>query len=216
MIIACQVITEELLPLLQPGVTCQTLDFGLHTNPAALRKALQEAIDSAASEIDTIILGYGLCSRAVEGLSSPSCTLVIPKMDDCIGIFLGSHAAYRQQVYGEPGTYYLTKGWIEAAGNEFCEYDTLVKRYGQARAERVLGLMLKHYTRLCYINTGQYNVDEYLNYSREAANRFGLRFEEIKGDNTILKKAVSGLWDDDFVLISPGETVGYNDFLRAE
>jgi hypothetical protein len=215
-IISCKVVTEELLPLLQPGMTCQTLEFGLHANPNALREALQKAIDSADPETETILLGYGLCSRAVEGLSSSTCTLVIPKMDDCIGIFLGTYAAYRQQVYSEPGTYYLTKGWIEAGDNEFCEYDTLVERYGQERADRIIGLMLKHYTRLVYINTGQYKVDAYLDYSRETAERFGMRFEELKGDGALLKKMLSGSWDDDFVVAPPGKSVRYEDFLRIE
>jgi hypothetical protein len=50
---------------------------------------------------------------AVIGLRANGCTLVVPRVDDCISIFLGSHGAYKQQAGAEPGTYYLTKGWIE-------------------------------------------------------------------------------------------------------
>ena len=69
---------------------------------------------AAAPKVGTIILGYGLCSRAVVGLRAEGCTLVVPRVDDCIAIFLGSGDAYRTQHCSEPGTYYLTKGWIEA------------------------------------------------------------------------------------------------------
>jgi len=114
-VLACATVIEEMLPLLPPDVSYEVLDFGLHVNPAALKQALQEAIDRAAgsADVDVIILGYGFCSMAVMGLRANGCTLVVPRVDDCIAIFLGSGAAYRQQVHSEPGTYYLTKGWIE-------------------------------------------------------------------------------------------------------
>jgi len=81
---------EEMLPLLPANVSYEVLDFGLHINPANLKRALQDAIDVAAGAADTVILGYGLCSMAVIGLRANGCTLVIPRVDDCIALFLGS------------------------------------------------------------------------------------------------------------------------------
>ena len=112
-VLACATVMEEMLPLLPAGMSSQVLDFGLHINPPNLKHVLQEAIDAA--EADTVILGYGFCSMAVVGLRANGCTLVVPRVDDCIAIFLGSAQAYKQQSRAEPGTYYLTKGWIEVA-----------------------------------------------------------------------------------------------------
>jgi len=50
---------------------------------------------------------------AVIGLKSEYSTLVIPKVDDCIGILLGSNDEYKTQQLQQPGTYYLTKGWLK-------------------------------------------------------------------------------------------------------
>ena len=140
-IIACATVIEEMLPLLPPQVQTQTLDFGLHLRPDGLRRSLQEAIDASAATADTIILGYGLCSQAVVGLYSNQCTLVVPRVDDCIAIFLGSRAAYQQQAGREPGTYYLTKGWIEVGDSPFEEYKKLVERYGEQKAARMIKLI---------------------------------------------------------------------------
>jgi len=107
-VIACATVIEEMRPLLVPGVETELLDFGLHINPRELKRALLEAVDAMASRVDTILLGYGLCSMAVVGLQATGCTLVVPRVDDCIAIFLGSGRAYRQQASQEPGTYYLT------------------------------------------------------------------------------------------------------------
>ena len=69
-IIACQVVIEELLPLLPKGTDYETLDLGLHVNPDKLQTTLQEKINVSSNEKGTILLGYGLCSRAVVGLRS--------------------------------------------------------------------------------------------------------------------------------------------------
>jgi hypothetical protein len=214
-VVACATVIEEMLPLLPESITYEILDFGLHLTPDKLRNKLQETIDAASAEVDTVILGYGLCSMAVIGLKATECTLVVPRVDDCIAIFLGSHAAYKQQASQEPGTYYLTKGWIEVSDTPFEEHKRLVERYGPERADRMINLMLKNYTRLAFIDTGQYEQDHYREYARRMAERFGLRYEEIPGSTALIKKMIYGPWDDDFVIARPGETISYADFKTA-
>jgi hypothetical protein len=211
-VIACATVIEEMRPLLPEGMTYEVLDFGLHLTPEKLRNRLQETIDAASAEADTIILGYGLCSLSVVGLKATECTLVVPRVDDCIAIFLGSYAAYKQQAGQEPGTYYLTKGWIEVSDTPFTEYTRLVERYGPERANRMIKLMLKNYTRLALINTGHYEQDRYRAYTRDMAKQFDLRYEELPGSTTLIKKMIYGPWDTDFVIARPGETIRYVDF----
>jgi hypothetical protein len=137
-------------------------------------------------------------------------------VDDCIAIFLGSGEAYKAQAHSEPGTYYLTKGWIEAGDSPFDEYDSLVEQYGEERARWLIARILKNYTRLALINTGQYELERYRDYSRHTAERFGLRYEEIPGSDALIKRLLHGPWDGDFVVARPGETISYLDFKRAE
>jgi hypothetical protein len=195
---------------------CTVLDFGLHVNPKQLQTALQETIDASAQEFDTIILGYGLCSQAVVGLRANNCTLIVPKVDDCIAIFLGSDQAYKQQYRSEPGTYYLTKGWIEVGDSPFSEYERTVEKYGEETARHLISRMLNNYTRLALINTGQFELERYREYCRDAAERFGLRFEEIPGSSTLIKKLLNGPWDEEFVIANPGETITFLDFKTTD
>jgi hypothetical protein len=211
-IIACATVIEEMLPHLPRGVGYEVLDFGLHIRPERLRGALQEAIDAASESTNTIILGYGLCSQAVVGLRANGCTLVVPRVDDCIAIFLGSDGAYREQQRAEPGSYYLTKGWIEVSDTLVDEYERAVEKYGQQQADRVMQIMLRNYTRLAFIDTGQHEQERYREYARAAAERLGLRYEEIPGSNALVIKMLNGPWDGDFVVARPGETISYLDF----
>jgi hypothetical protein len=211
-VIACATVIEEMVPLLPEGMTYEVFDFGLHLTPEKLRNKLQGAIDAASAEADTIILGYGLCSMATVGLKATGCTLVVPRVDDCIAIFLGSQAAYQEQAGQEPGTYYLTKGWIEVNDTPFAEYERLVEKYGPERAERMMKLVLKNYTRLAFIDTGCHEQERYREYARHMAGQFGLRYEEIPGSTALIRKMLYGPWDDDFVIARPGDVISYADF----
>ncbi len=216
LVMACATVIEEMQPLLPPSIRQQIFDFGLHVHPEKLRATLQEAVNAVSEDVDTIILGYGLCSNAVIGLRSERCTLVVPRVDDCISIFLGSCDAYRQQSQAEPGTYYLTKGWIEVGDTPFTEYERMAARYGEARAQRMIKSMLTNYTRLALINTGKYELDHYRDYARSTAEQFGLRYEEIEGSSALVQQMIYGPWDDGFVVVQPGEEIETRHFFSAK
>ncbi len=211
-VIACATVLEEMLPFLPGDVPYEVLDFGLHLRPLELKRVLQDKIDAASQTADVVLLGYGLCSMAVVGLRATTATLVTSRSDDCIAIFLGSCSAYRQQVSKEPGTYYLTKGWIEVGDSPFEEYHRLVEKYGEAKADRMIKLTLKNYTRLAFINTGQYELERYREYARQTGAKFNLRYEEIDGSPALVRKLIFGPWDEEIVVVPPGETITYEMF----
>ena len=153
-VIACATVIEEMLPHLPTDVPYEVLDFGLHLRPQDLKRALQDKIDEASRHADVIILGYGLCSMAVVGLRATTATLVVSRSDDWIAIFLGSCDAYKHQVSQEPGTYYLTKGWIEVGDSPFSEHKKLVEKYGEAKAMRMMKLTLLSASSLTRISGG--------------------------------------------------------------
>jgi hypothetical protein len=211
-VIACATVLEEMLPLMPPGMRYQRLEFGLHNEPDKLKISLQNAIDAVEPDAETILLGYGLCSRSVTGLKSVKCTLVIPKIDDCIGIFLGSLDEYNRQHSKEPGTLYFTKGWIEAHENPYDQMPDLVKKYGEAKAKSYFKILIKNYTRMVFINTGNYKIESYRERVIVSAKELNLRYEEIKGSNALIKKMLFGQWDGEFVIAPPGKAISFLDF----
>jgi hypothetical protein len=214
-IIACATVAEELRQLGVLEESLRVLEFGLHARPEKLKETLQleiEAIDSANGSGD-IILGYGLCSNAAVGLRSSSHRLIVPRVDDCIALFLGSREEHLRKLAEEPGTYFLTKGWIEAAEGPLYEYEQLKKKYGEERAMKVAKVILANYTRVALINTGNYRMEEYRAFARSMADLFDLRFEEIPGSNRLLIKMLKGDFNAEFVVVEPGESIKLDDFL---
>ncbi len=213
-LIACKVMIEELLPLLPEPMETEALDISLHVHPERLRERLQQAIDAADGKFDPIFLGYGLCSKAVVGLVAHKSRLVVPKTDDCIELFLGSRKARLDLLAREPGTYFLTRGYIgDGASMLTEEYERSVARYGKERAEKLLDTMMRHYTRLVYIRTAHAaNPDSDREYAQAMATRFRLRYEEITGTTEWLSRMMAGKWDEGFVVTQPGEILELRHF----
>jgi Protein of unknown function (DUF1638) len=210
-IIACATVVEELRRMGIEEDELKKLDFGLHVYPESLRETLQSEIDASQPGID-IILGYGLCSNAVIGLSSASHRLIIPRIDDCIALFLGSKDEYMRRLSEEPGTYFLTKGWIEAADHPYKEFLRISERYGTEKAMRITKLILANYTRMVLIDTGNYLLDECRETARMMAEVLELRYEEIPGSNRMLRMLLEGDWSGEFIVLQPGETMELSHF----
>lgn len=208
-VIACKVMEEELSALAPQGYTLRFLDQGLHRSPDQLRLALQQAIEELG-ESEVVLLGYGYCGGALEGLRAGSAPLVIPKVDDCIPLLLGS-LEVRQQ-WG-PDTYFLSAGWLAGEGNLIWEYERCLSRYGEERGSRLMRKLFHHYHRLVFINTGRQGEEEARGAAREMAEKLGLCFENCYGREDYLRKLLQGPWDDGFLFVPPGKEILLSEFV---
>ncbi|MFC1494155.1 DUF1638 domain-containing protein [Thermodesulfobacteriota bacterium] len=212
-IIACASVIEEMLPFLPADIDYKEVESGLHTNSEKLRNAIQTIIDDSSEEFENIVLGFGLCSMAAVGLKASHSRLIIPRVDDCIGLFLGSQESYKKQVEKEHGTYFLSKGWIDAGVTLVEEFKQFEERMGKEAADIVRERMLKGYTRLAFIDMGHKNQGRYRAFSKKAADELGLRFDEIKGTARLIKKMIFGPWDEkNFIIVPPGKRISFGDF----
>jgi hypothetical protein len=215
LVLACATVMEEMRPFMPPGLDHHVFEFGLHITPKKLRSVLQQTINEASGQYETIILGYGLCSLAITGICAPSSRLVVPRVDDCIAIFLGSRSAYHTQFSQQPGTYYLTRGWIEVGDTPFSEYQQNIKRYGKENADLVYNTMMAHYTRLALILTSETNMEPYRQFARKTAAQFGLDYEEIHGSDTLIRKLLYGPWDEEILVVEAGEMITIDPFIPS-
>lgn len=228
--IACQVLQDMLERLLPEALSRQVtfMDYGLHSVPQKMTGMLQHAID-AIDEPSLIVLGYGLCGNGLKELQAKKHTLLVPRTDDCIAILLGSYQAYIREFQAVPGTYYLTKGWLESGSNPLQEYEEYVPRYGAERAMWVMDQQYQNYKRLALVTHSQADMQKYRPQAQEVARfceRWGMRYEEILGSDAYVRRLVevaqaldngdkSPEWiDDDFVVIPPGGKIRQDMFMR--
>ena len=143
--------------------------------------------------------------------------IVIPRVHDCISLFLESQEKYLEEHSKEPGTYFLTKGWIEEAKSPLGIYHEYCGRYGKETAEWAIREELKNYTRIALINSGLSLAESHREHARENARFLNLRFEEIKGSLELFERMLQGAWNKgskEFILLNPGEEITLDMFLN--
>lgn len=221
-VIACEVFREMLAQAMPPELAAQItyLDYGLHRTPNKIVSSVQRLID----EIETpslIILGYGLCGSGITGIQARRHTILVPRADDCITMFLGSRQRYYQEFESEPGTYWLSKGWLESGSHPLKEYEEYREKYGDKDAMWLLDQQYRHYKRLVLVAHSQDDLDHYRTQAQAVAQfceRWGLRYEEILGSDNFLQQLVAVAQDLDkadgnFVIIAPGGEIRLDQFM---
>jgi hypothetical protein len=224
-IISCAVfqhLLEEMLPKeLSADVTF--LDYGLHAVPKNLRATVQKTVDSV-SDPSLIVLGYGLCGNGLNGIEARQHTLLIPRADDCISILMGSYETYLMEFNNNPGTYYLTKGWLESGTDPLTEYHNMVEKYGAETAEWLMDEQYQHYRKLVLIAHTQEDLEKYRPRAQEVAKyceRWGMQYSELVGSDAYvagLMQAITTVQEsnEDFLLVPPGGTLKQSQFIRLQ
>jgi hypothetical protein len=180
------------------------VESGLHLKPESLRGRLQEELD-CLDHADRVLLGFGYCGHAVAGLMTRDYELIIPRVDDCISLLLGSREN-RELCCRSGGIYFLTKGWLEGEFNIWTEYQAVLARFGPKNTERIYQRMLAHYEFLGLIDTGAYELDATLPLVKEIAATLNLKTCVLPGSDLYLKRLLSGPWNEDDFVIVPRHT----------
>lgn len=212
-LLACHTMQDELeLVLQQSGITYPVIYFesGLHSTPELLRQTIQEQINTLDTA-DVILMAFGCCGNGLVGLKAAHAKLIIPQIDDCISLLLGSSAA-RKAVPNEVSTYFVTKGWLDPDGNIMWSYRSWAERYGERKALRLVKKMLNNYTRFLIIDTGAYKLDSVLAHIRKASEELNMHYEVTSGSLCLLHKLVTGPWDKEFISIEPGQETTLQHF----
>jgi len=192
-IIACETLRDEVTRV-AGDLEVEFCEGRLHDRPERLRDTLNERI-AATPGARTILLAYGRCSNGTAGLEAGPHRLVLPAVDDCIAILLGSRDEYLRQFSGCPGTYYYTRGWIEYIDDPYHEYLQMIPRYGEPKAREIA------------------DCREYL---RTVCEFYDLPLEVLPGSLRLLEKLVGAApHDGEFITVAPGEVLDERLFWEA-
>jgi hypothetical protein len=213
LIMACRTVENELrLAMAQAGVDYPVLylDAGLHLWPDRLREAIQRDLDRIEN-VDVVLMGYGFCGKGLAGVRSDRFKIVVPRIHDCISLLLGSALA-REQCGND--VYFVTKGWLDHEISIVHEFNRCAARYGEQKATSLMKKMMKHHTRLTAIDTGAYNVEPVKLQVQTLAEKMGWKFETAPGSLRIFHKLLKGPWDEEFVVLEPGQVITLDDMVK--
>ena len=217
-IIACGSIKPELERLSEghSEVDIRYLPQNLHRAPDKMNTFIQRAIDEVTGDYDTVVLGYGLCSNGIVGVKAPEQGLYIPRVHDCITLYLGSREAYQKIFRKHPGTYHLTKSWIENEKDPLGLVENeYTRRVGREMAEEAMQTEIRNYEYISFVNTSSDEADKYRERARKNAEHFRKKFIEYSGSDDYFSKILFGPYDSgDFIYIPPHNEVKQKEFLK--
>jgi len=229
LVIACAVFKEVIPQYIREASTQVVfMEYGLHLTPRKLSAAIQEQID-AQTEPRLVLIGFGLCGNGLIGLKSRSHTLILPRVDDCVALHLGSQADYLAAFQAEPATYYLTPGWLECGGEPMSEHEKCRARFGPEKADLISDALYGQYRRTCLITFTAEDLARYRPRAMQVAafcrERWGWQYQERVGSDALIKRlldagnkaAVASEPQDsrDFLVIDPGGEVSQEMYLPS-
>ena len=222
-LVSCEIFFREMEFLLEHTpheIDVEFMQKGLHDIPTdEMAKRLQAQVD-AAHGYDAILLGYGLCNNGLVGLTARDIPLVLPRAHDCITLFFGSREKYKTYFDAHLGTYFLTTGWIERdkVADELKDlsipsqmgmdmtYEQMVEQYGEDNAQFLMEEFDdkgKNYSQITFIEMGVEPDGSFENTAREEAASKHWNFEKVSGNLTLLRRLLSGDWNNDFLIVPP-------------
>lgn len=222
LLLACEIIKREyeLLSKKVPHTPKAIfLEAGLHNQPDKLRDAVQkEVINFEACHTGksvTILMGYGLCGRALCGVHARQARLVFPRVHDCISLLLGLEHSKENSFSREGAVYWTSPGWLEHFqidlhlhyDKRFAIYE---EKFGTDKATRMMKAekaLFKNYAHTGHILWPEMG-DLYVETAKKVANDAGIPYVEYPGRSAFLRELLEGGHDEKrFLQLKPGQTI---------
>lgn len=189
------------------------MDNKLHEFPNRLWDEVIESINKMPEEVDTVLFAMGMCGGATLNVTFPR-NVVIPRVDDCITLLMHTDDTARCNLK-EGGHFYVMDHPMMSLKNV---RDSLVDKYGEKKASRIMKIWFDSYVSLDVIDTGLYDSysTEFQAKVEEEASIVNLPIAHVPGSNHILEKLVSGKWDEQFIKIQKGNKMNLEEFISGD
>jgi hypothetical protein len=221
------------------------VESGLHDRPERLQAALQHLVDLldegartgttatlpsvrpdrgpadarrvavSVEPVSEVLLALGFCGKGLQGLVSQYVTMVFPRVDDCISLFLNPGCA-REEIPRDTRSYYLTAGWFRHNSSLNEAFEDWVERFGPERAASLRRAMFHGYERVSLIDTQAYEVNDFVELSHDYAAELDLEHVIVPGSVQLLVRLFCREWNSEIVVVQPGEPIGFNHLFTAE
>ena len=204
-VIACKTMEDELnYAIRKTGCEYPViwLESGLHNVPAKLREGVQEVIDGL--DADRVLLAMGFCGNALAGVRAGTKEVILPRVDDCITLLLGS-VKRRLAVSDEYAAYFFTEGWLRGERNIWVEHQHMLETYGEELTAELEKSMFGHYRTLGLLDCGEKPVEPLVENTKMIAEALHLQQQVIPASVDYLTELLTGPWPDErFITLAPG------------
>jgi len=194
LLLGCGIMQKELEAALEQydmsNLDIIWIEAGLHAVPAELHTELQKHID-AAGEYDEVILGYGLCGKALLDITATHCDILYPRTDDCISALMCENCRAAEL---RRDSYFLSRGWLTMRSDDslVSQFNELLEKYDEETAQEIMEMMYGHYKRIVYLQAEKEIAPEDLELAKKTAADMNFEFEIEPATVKLYEKLVLG------------------------
>ena len=214
-IIACRTLEDEIeLAKKNTGCDCPVIyiESGLHERPMNLTKALREVFEGIDPGVERVLMALGQCGNGLTGLTAGSFELILPKVDDCLSLLIGSNSE-KTRINLQDKAFFLTMGWLKGESTIMSQYKHSVEKFGEDVALSIMEMMYEHYETMGLIDTGAAPIEQLWNEAEEITTLLGLKRKIYKGTISYIEELLTGPWPSErFIIKKPGEAIAEQDF----
>lgn len=187
------------------------LDRDLHMEPEKMKAKIQEVLKSLPESVENVLTAMGFCGGSWK-LEEVPCRIVIPRVDDCITLLLHRDHMQHDNLKQKGHMYFR-----DSDGDKYsvkAMKDKLCQEYGMEFGTSIFGSWFASYTNADIIDTGVYDCysEEYAMWAQENADLIRCTLDYVPGSNLLLEKLVSGQWDSQFRIFTPGMKITEKNF----
>ena len=212
-ILSCRTLEKEVRLAMErchAQMPLEVLKDNNHDVPRKLSACIQAELDQM-TDTDRILMAFGTCGGAMVGLHSGDFELVIPRVDDCLSLLMGSMERRYASLENGFGIF-LTESWLDHEKSMEAELNRIERTYPPARARKVIQMLYGNFDSLNVIETGAYDVPSILPRTQALARRLELKHRVVQGTTAYLEALLQGPWEPDrFILIPPHTTITDKD-----
>ena len=185
-VVACESFRKE-MDLLTEGdpdiVHKEYLEFGLHSYPQDLKRAVVEHVNALQGKVDAVFLGFGTCNSLKDVRKELVVPTVTIEADDCVGALL-TNEEYAREKRVCAGTLFAIP-FVSEMGTEYFEKELYSKMPNYEElgvdAQWFLDMLFGGYSRVLLVDTGVGDREDLRSRSMDMAEHLKLRYEERQG-----------------------------------
>ena len=176
----------------------------LHLAPEKLKDYLCDFIPRLIN-VDYLLLPMGRCGNGTLGIPSCNTTIVLPKCDDCISLLLSGDCL--SNLERPKYSYFFTDSWLDYKHSFVKEYEYSIEKYGQKMGDTLMKAMYNNYKYFAYVDTGFGDFQAAAAQAAPLAKVVDVEVQKLEASCGVLRKMLKLNFDDDFLLVPPGEKV---------
>ncbi len=211
-LICCEMLRDEMsLAYEQTGCNYPIvwIESRLHMHPEKMAERLQQEVD-ALVDTQRVLFGMGFCGNALAGVRSGERELIVPRIDDCVSMLLGSHERRK----GIHRTYFFTQGWLRGKMNIIEEYEQTIQKHGEKRGKKVYEMMMGSYDAVGLLDTGAYDMGKASEQTKPFAQEMGIEHTILPASVSYLRQLLFGPWEQNkFMVVPPNTQINYEDLM---